>query len=83
VSVLNRNRLNKEEEDMLKNVVSIGVKFLRLAVALILTGCAGHHGSHHGYEKILKQETVYSVQDPIPGHSQRQLALLLPPKDGV
>jgi hypothetical protein len=66
------------------NVVSTGVKLLGLAVVLILSGCAGHYGgSHYGYEKILKQETVFSVQDPIPGHSAHQLALLLPPEDGV
>ncbi|MDA1304707.1 MAG: hypothetical protein O2999_10465 [Nitrospirae bacterium] len=33
--------------------------------------------------RIAKQVTVVSTQDPIPGHTQHQLSLLLPPEDGV
>lgn len=34
-------------------------------------------------EHIAKQITVTSIQDPIPGHAQHQLGMLLPPEEGV
>lgn len=32
---------------------------------------------------VAKQVTVVSVEDPIPGHRQHQLGMLLPPQEGV
>jgi hypothetical protein len=34
-------------------------------------------------EHIAKQLTIMSAQDPIPGHAQHQLGMLLPPEDGA
>ncbi len=42
------------------------------------TGWSASDGEH-----IAKQVTVTSIQDPIPGHAQHQLGMLLPPEDGV
>lgn len=42
------------------------------------TGWSAQDGDH-----VAKQVTVTSIQDPIPGHAQHQLGMLLPPEDGV
>lgn len=42
------------------------------------TSWSAQDGNH-----IAKQMTVTSIQDPIPGHAQHQLGLLLSPEDGV
>ncbi len=34
-------------------------------------------------KRLAKQVTVVSVQDPIPGHAQHQLGMLLPPEEGA
>lgn len=42
------------------------------------TSWSAQDGDH-----VAKQMTVTSIQDPIPGHAQHQLGMLLPPEDGV
>ena len=57
-------------------------KMFGILAMLVLSGCAGYHqNASPGSEPIFQQGTVFSVQDPMPGHSNHQLALLLPPDD--
>lgn len=63
---------------------STATKMLGIMVLFVLSGCAGHYpGAHHGHEPFVKQASMLSVQDPMPGHSAHQIALLLPPEENV
>ncbi len=54
-------------------------KILGVTALLFLSGCTGHYqGTHYGDEHIFKQDTMFSVQDSMPGHSTNQMALLRP-----
>lgn len=44
---------------------------------------APSRAAQDGEHIIAKQVTVTSTQDPIPGHAQHQLGMLLPPEDGA
>ncbi|HJU05273.1 MAG TPA: hypothetical protein VJ692_08960 [Nitrospiraceae bacterium] len=64
-------------------------RFVRLSLStFLLTAQAGWlqpvtSWSAQDSEHVAKQMTITSMQDPIPGHAQHQLGMLLPPEDGA
>jgi hypothetical protein len=60
----------------------IPVSVLVLCVVSFGFFASDTHAASPESKRLAKQVTVVSVQDPIPGHAQHQLGMLLPPRKG-
>ncbi|MFQ5587596.1 MAG: hypothetical protein ACE5F7_02045 [Nitrospiria bacterium] len=65
-----------------KNISRHKGLFVLIAVLIIPLFAAISTATAGGANKVIRQVTLTSVTDPIPGHGAHQLALLLPPDPG-